>query len=366
MDITRRKALQNIAILAGGAFTSASGAYDKGTHFHQARYWHSEGKAIKCGLCPQGCLLSNGQTGICRNRRNVEGTLYALGYGLPCAMHVDPIEKKPLYHFLPGSSSYSLAVAGCNLKCKNCQNYTISQTDPLSTRVEFRSPQSIVDEAKDSGAASISFTYSEPSVWFEYMLDIAKLGRKQGLKNVLVTSGYINPKPFEELCGYLDGAHIDLKSFDDSIYKKLNAGTLQPVLDTIRLARRKGVWVEIINLVVPEWSDNLDMIRRMAVWIRENVGQDVPLHFSCFFPLYQLAHLYPTPTETLVKAKEIATQEKLRYVYIGNVPEIDSNTFCIACKSLLVERIGYRVKVIGLKGSACSKCGKAVPGVWTV
>jgi pyruvate formate lyase activating enzyme len=363
MTITRRDAMRNLAFLAGAMACSAS-AVKEHKRLHQALYWHVSGNNIQCELCPHACQLAKGQTGICRNRQNRNGELVALGYGLPCAINVDPIEKKPLYHFLPGSRVYSFAVGGCNLRCKNCQNYTISQTSPLETGAAYRSPQSMVDEAKKAGVASIAYTYSEPSVWFEYMLDVAKCARKNGLKNVLVSSGYINPKPIEELAPYLDGAHIDCKSFDDTIYRNLNAGKLKPVLDTILLAKKKGVWVEIINLIVPEWSDDYAMIRKMAVWIRENAGVDVPLHFSRFFPLYQLAQLYPTPADVLVKAREIAREEKLSYVYIGNVPEIDSDTHCVHCNALLIKRTGYNVTVTGMKGSTCSKCGAKVPGVW--
>ena len=183
-------------------------------------------------------------------------------------MHVDPIEKKPLYHFLPGCLAYSIAIAGCNLRCKNCQNYSISQVGPLETDVPYVSPQDIVDEARKSGAEAIAYTYSEPSVWIEYMFDIAKLARKVGLKNVLVTCGYINEEPFADVTPYLDGAHIDLKSFDETVYRNLNAGSLEPVLRTILTAKKHGVWVEIVNLVVPQWSDNFEMIRKMAIWVR--------------------------------------------------------------------------------------------------
>jgi pyruvate formate lyase activating enzyme len=365
MSITRRDALRNLAFLAG-AMACSTRAANEHEQLHRALYWHASGNDIQCDLCPHACRLANRQTGICRNRKNSNGELVALGYGLPCAINVDPIEKKPLYHFLPGSRAYSFGIAGCNLRCKNCQNYTISQIGPQESGATYRSPQQIIDEARSAGAVSIAYTYSEPSVWFEYMLDVAKLARKNGLKNVMVTSGYINPKPFEEVAQYLDGAHIDCKGFDDSMYRKLNAGKLEPVLDTILLAKKKGVWVEMINLIVPEWSDDYATIRKMAVWIRENAGIDVPLHFSRFFPLYQLAQLYPTPTNVLVKAREIAREEKLRYVYIGNVPEINSDTRCVQCNSLLVKRNGYKVTITGMKGSTCSKCGARVPGVWKV
>lgn len=364
--ITRREMIRNIAVVCAGAAACRGRVFSqesKGTH--PARYWHTFGSdTVQCSLCPHGCVLTKGKTGLCRGRQNRDGALVTLGYGYPCAEHTDPIEKKPLYHFLPGSRAYSIAVAGCNLRCRNCQNFTISQTSPLETDVPYVPPRQVVDDAKNNGAQVIAYTYSEPTVWIEYMYDIARIARKAGLKNVSVTSGYISPEPFSDLAQYLDGMHIDLKSFDDAVYRDLNAGKLQPVLDTILAAKKKGVWVEIVNLVVPEWTDKLDMIRKMAAWIRQNAGDETPLHFSRFFPLYQLAHLYPTPEDILIKAQQAATEEKLRYVYVGNVPDMDANTYCPQCKAMLVERKGYLVKVKGMKGDKCGKCGRAIPGVW--
>jgi pyruvate formate lyase activating enzyme len=360
--ISRRECIKCLAAAAacGGALFA-----DEKKGAHTAKYWHDLGSgAVQCDLCPHGCVLNSGKTGVCRGRQNKNGTLVSLGYGYPCAQHTDPIEKKPLYHFLPGCQAYSIAVAGCNLRCRNCQNYTISQVSPLETDVPYVSPQQIVDEAKKSGARVIAYTYSEPCVWIEYMYDTARLGRQAGLKNVMVTSGYINGEPVADLAPYIDGMHIDLKSFDEAVYRNLNAGKLRPVLDTICNAKKSGVWVEIINLIVPQWTDNLDMIRKMCIWIRENAGAETPLHFSRFFPLYQLAQLYPTPTETLVAARKIASEEKLKYVYVGNVPGIDANTYCPGCASLLVERDGYRVTVKGMKGAKCRKCGLKIPGIW--
>jgi pyruvate formate lyase activating enzyme len=366
--ITRRELIKNIAVIGAGVAACGSTLFaDERKGTHAAKYWHAFGNdAVQCDLCPHGCVLTQGKTGVCRGRQNKNGALVTLGYGYPCALHTDPIEKKPLYHFLPGSLAYSLAIAGCNLRCRNCQNYTISQVSPLETEVPYVSPRQIVDEAKRNGARVIAYTYSEPSVWIEYLYDTAMAAKKAGIKNVMVTSGYINGEPLTDLAPYIDGMHIDLKSFDETVYRNLNAGSLRPVLDTILNAKKNGVWVEIVNLVVPQWTDNLDMIRKMAAWIRDNAGTDTPLHFSRFFPLYQLEQLYPTPTETLVAAQKIALGEKLKYVYVGNVPDIDSNTYCPACRNMLVERDGYRVTVKGMKGDACGKCGLKIPGVWQI
>jgi pyruvate formate lyase activating enzyme len=323
---TRREMIKNMAFLAGAAACGPLYAAGAQKSTHPAKYWHAFGEDIQCDLCPNNCILPEGKIGVCRGRQNKNNALISLGYGYPCAINVDPIEKKPLYHFLPGSTAYSIAIAGCCLRCKNCQNYTISQASPLDTDVPFKSPQTIVDEARKSGARSIAYTYSEPTVWYEYMYDVAVLAKKAGLKNVMVTSGYINPDPLSDLSGYLDGMHIDLKSFDENIYRNLSSGKLKPVLDTIQLAKEKAIWFEIVNLVVPQWTDNMEMVRKMCGWIRDKAGVDTPLHFSRFFPLHKLDQLYPTPESTLLSAKKIALEEKLSFVYIGNVPDVDSNT----------------------------------------
>jgi pyruvate formate lyase activating enzyme len=363
--VSRRNILKGMAGVACAGICGwpvAGAGESKGAH--TAKFWHAMGDAVACELCPRGCILTSGKTGKCRGRRNSGGAMVTLGYGYVCAAHTDPVEKKPLYHFLPGALAYSIAIAGCNLRCKNCQNYSISQVSPLETDVPYVSPQGIVDAAKAIGAPVIAYTYSEPTVWFEYMYDTAKLARKAGLKNVMVTSGYINAEPLSELAPYLDAAHIDLKGFDENVYRELNDGKLQPVLDTIVLAKQKGIWVEIVNLVVPQWTDDAAAIRRMCGWIRDHAGVDTPLHFSRFFPLYKLAQLYPTPEGILQQARAIAHEEKLRYVYVGNVPDIDSNTYCPQCKALCVERNGYLVRSVGMQGSKCGKCGAAIPGVW--
>jgi pyruvate formate lyase activating enzyme len=338
---------------------------EKGSH--DARYWHKiDTNNIQCDLCPNVCTLAPGATGICRGRQNRNGSLKTLGYGYPCAIHLDPVEKKPLYHFLPGSKSFSIAIAGCCLRCKNCQNYTISQVSPLTTDVPFVHPEELVHQAIESGAQSIAYTYSEPSVWIEYMYDTAILAKKANLKNILVSSGYINTTPFSDLAPVIDAAHIDLKSFDDSLYKSLNSGKLNPVLETIKTAKQKGIWIEIINLVIPKWTDNIEMIRSMCRWIHDSTGKDTPVHFSRFFPMYQLSNLPVTSTEILVSAQKIAREEKLSFVYIGNVPELDSNTYCPSCKNILIERRGYRTAVKGIEQSKCSKCKLPVPGIWSL
>jgi pyruvate formate lyase activating enzyme len=309
-------------------------------------------------------MLAPGATGICRVRQNVNGTLMTHGYANPCAVHVDPIEKKPLYHMLPGSRSFSIAVAGCNLRCLNCQNYTISQVSPQDTETMYLPPEKVVEEAEKNGCISIAYTYSEPTVWYEYMYDTAKLARSAGLKNCMITCGYISREPLAKLAEYMDAANIDLKSYDSSIYGKLNAGQLQPVLDAIVQSVKAGMWVEVTNLVVPQWTDNLDMIRAMCGWLAENAGAGVPLHFSRFHPMHKLAHLSPTPTGVLESARDIARKQGIQYVYIGNVAGLDSNTYCPGCGKPLVRRRGYLISGLDIVNGACRFCKTKIPGIW--
>ncbi len=334
------------------------------TPSRKARFWEAKGDSVSCKLCPRSCTIRPGATSPCRTRKNSNGTLITVGYANPCAVHVDPIEKKPLYHVLPGTKAYSVAIAGCNLRCKNCQNYTISQASPLETPNMNLPPQKVVEEAKRTGCTTIAYTYSEPIVWYEYMYDTAKLAHKAGLKNCMITCGYINSEPLKELAPYMDAVNIDLKSFSDDIYKKLNAGKLQPVLDTIKLSQSLGIWIEITNLIVPEWTDDPKMIREMCKWIVQSVGKEVPLHFSRFHPMYKLAHLYPTPTKILTSAKEIAKEEGLHYVYVGNVAGSDSNTYCPQCKKPLIKRYGYLVRSNKISHGKCSFCGYEIKGIW--
>ncbi|MBD3320522.1 MAG: AmmeMemoRadiSam system radical SAM enzyme [Chitinivibrionales bacterium] len=361
---TRREALKKTCGIAG-AFAVTSCMAKQSPAKRTAMHWQPFGDLVKCQLCPHGCTLDNGDAGICRVRKNVSGTLVTLGYANPCAVHVDPIEKKPLYHVLPGASTYSVAIAGCNLRCKNCQNWTISQTSPLDTRNQHLPPEKLVDEAVRLKCTAVAYTYSEPTVWYEWMYDCAKLAHEAGLKNLMITCGYINEAPLRQLARYMDAANIDLKSFDNSIYQKLNAGRLGPVLDTLIRAKELGIWVEITNLVVPQWTDNLDMIDKMCTWIATGPGDDTPLHFSRFSPMHKLAHLNPTPAKTLNAAKKIARKAGLKYVYIGNIVS-DNNTYCPSCNKPVIVRHGYQVKQVSMQDGACSGCGTGISGIWKV
>jgi len=331
----------------------------------EAIYYINTPKGLKCKLCPQACEIKEGKTGDCKTRQNFNGKLYTIVYGNPCAVHIDPIEKKPLHHFLPQSLAYSIATAGCNLSCLNCQNYTISQVGPHDTRNYDLMPEKVVEEAVKYKTRSIAYTYSEPVVFYEYVYDTAKIARLKGIKNVFISAGYINEQPLREICKYLDAANINLKSFKDEIYEMLNAGTLQPVLDTLKIMKEEGVWLEITNLVVPSWTDDMDMIKKMVDWLYDNGFKDTPLHFSRFHPDYKLTNLPSTPVDVLKQAYEIALNAGLNYVYIGNVPGSEGqNTYCPNCKKLLIERNGFQVLQNNIKKSKCAFCGTPIAGVW--
>jgi len=326
-----------------------------------------EGQRVQCLLCPHYCVLKEGQTGICRTRENVGGTLYSNAYGNPCSVAVDPIEKKPLFHFYPGSKILSLATAGCNLSCLNCQNWSISQVSPSKVPAYELSPEAIIQQALKEGTESIAFTYTEPTVFFEYMLETAKLARQNGLKTVLISNGYINPEPLKELCAYLDAANIDLKVFDEAVYKKLTGAKLKPVLETLQTLQSEHVWLEITNLLVPGYSDDPIKIQEFCNWLVIHGFSDTPLHFSRFFPNFKLPLTQPTPPEDLLQAHETATNAGIRFVYTGNLPGTSGeNTDCPTCKKTLIGRVGFRILSHALDGNRCPYCGTAIPGRLTL
>jgi pyruvate formate lyase activating enzyme len=331
----------------------------------EALFYKKLDGGLQCLKCPHGCILDEGETGICRSRISHEGKMYSIAYGNPCAVHVDPIEKKPFFHFLPTTRSFSIAVAGCTFSCLNCQNWEISQFSPKETRNYDLFPERVVAECVKSGSESIAYTYSEPTTFYEYAYDIASLAKKKNIRNVWKSNGYINEEPLRKLCKVLDAANIDLKSFEESTYQKLSGGHLDPVLRTLIVLREEGVWLEITNLMVPTWTDKLDLVKRMCEWLVRSGLQACPLHFSRFTPLYKLTQLPLTPVVTLEKAMEIALAAGMQYVYIGNVPGHSAeNTYCHACRKLIIERRGYQIVSKHLKGSACEYCATVIPGVW--
>ena len=328
-------------------------------------YIKLDSKTVQCLLCPHTCVLREGARSFCRVRENISGKLYSLVYESACAVHVDPVEKKPVYHMLPGSLAYSIATAGCNLRCKFCQNWQISQMPPEKTNNIKLSCGDVVKKAREKGCRSIAYTYSEPTIFYEYAIDTAKLAKKEGIKNIFVTAGFINPEPLNEACNYLDAANVDLKGFDKKYLKEVCAEDLEPLLDALVIYKKRGVWLEITNLVVPTLNDDMKTIKKMCIWIRENLGAGTPLHFSRFWPMYKLKNLYPTPIETLIEARNTALGAGLKYVYIGNIPHhTANNTYCPNCKKLLIERKGYTVTLNNVTGSSCKYCSEKIPGIW--
>ena len=286
-------------------------------------------------------------------------------YSYPCSIHVDPIEKKPFFHFLPGTKTLSLATVGCNLHCKNCQNWEISQANPEDSEAFFCPPENLVELAKTNQCTSLAYTYTDPVIYYEYTLDSSKLARATGIRNILVTAGYINKEPWKELLQYIDAARIDLKSISDDFYREVCSATLKPVLDCLVLTKASGVHLEVINLVIPTLNDKPQQIRALAQWVKVNLGSDTPLHFSQFYPQYKMQYLPPTSAETLDTARQIAMSEGMQYVYIGNTPGHKRNsTFCAHCGEMLISRTHFAVIEVNLDHGKCPACGQVIPGIW--
>jgi len=332
----------------------------------EALYWSDLGNnQIQCDLCPRRCILTPNQKGFCRARKNINGKLYALTYGQPVALHVDPIEKKPLAHVYPGTKSFSIATAGCNLRCKFCQNWEISQLDAEKIKVEFIPPKKIVEMAKKSNSKTIAFTYTEPTIFYEYMLEIAKIAKDNDINCVMHSAGYINEEPLRQIAKYIVAANIDLKGFTEKYYQTFCRGDLKTVLNTLKILKEEGVWIEITTLLIPGANDNPNEIRKLCLWVKENLGPNTPIHFSRFFPMYKLTNLSPTPLSSLIRAQKIAKEVGLNFIYIGNIPQqIGEDTHCPSCGNLIIKRIGYKVLKNKLKNSCCPYCGKPMPGIW--
>ncbi|HBY56797.1 MAG TPA: AmmeMemoRadiSam system radical SAM enzyme [Candidatus Atribacteria bacterium] len=313
---------------------------------------------IKCLLCPKGCLIKEGQVGFCRSRKNINNKLYSLIYSKVSSCGFDPIEKKPLYHFYPGTPVLSLGTVGCSFSCSFCQNWTISQGSIENVSVEELSPERAVQLALDNNSPGIAYTYSEPLIWYEYVLDTAIIAKKNNLKNILVTNGFINREPLLKLLPFIDAMNIDLKSFRNSFYQKYCKGSLSPVLQTIEIAKSYS-HIEITNLLIPELNDREEEIKELVNWLASQ-GENIPLHFSRYFPCYKM-NIEATPISTLYKARDIA-QKKLKYVYIGNIWDEEANTtYCGNCKKILIKRTGYNIINLGLdKTGKCKYCGEQV------
>jgi len=320
---------------------------------------------VQCELCPKACVIQPGQSGECRVRINIDGVLRTVVYAYPCSIHADPVEKKPLFHFLPGTRILSIATVGCNLHCKNCQNWEISQANPEQSQAYFYPPDKLVAAAVEYGFPSIAYTYTDPVVYYEYTYDTAKLARAQNIRTVLVTAAYISKEPWRRLLEFVDAANIDLKGITDDFYRRVCSGTLKPVQQALVLAKAAGIMVEVTNLIIPTLNDKPEHIRQLVQWVRRNLGSETPVHFSRFSPRYKMRHLPPTSARTLELAREIAMSEGMQYIYIGNIQSKEGqNTYCPACKKLLIERIGYTVLQNRLAEGCCPDCGTQIYGVW--
>ncbi|MFH1307934.1 MAG: AmmeMemoRadiSam system radical SAM enzyme [archaeon] len=328
-----------------------------------ALYWkQAKENIVQCQLCPHFCTLKDMEKGKCKVRQNIKGKLFSLTYNKPCSISIDPIEKKPLYHFLPGKKTLSIATVGCNLSCSHCQNYEISQSEEITGK-EIK-PEAVIKTAIKENSKIISYTYTEPTIFYEYMLDIARLARKNKMKNTTITNGFINQEPLKKLCNYLDGSNIDLKSISDDFYKKICGARLNPILEAIKTMHKAGVWIELTCLLIPGENDTEEEIKKLILWIKKNLGENVPLHFSAFYPVYKILDKLPTSIQILIKARKLALKAGLHYVYTGNLrDEEGSTTFCPKCRKAVIKRDSFTIIENKIINGKCP-CGEKIPGVW--
>jgi len=323
-------------------------------------------RKVECHLCFRGCEIPEGKRGFCRNRENIKGTLYSIVYAKPAALQIDPIEKEPSFHMIPGSHIFCTATASCNNRCKFCHNWHLSQRSLEEIPHANLKPEEVVRMAMKEGCETVSFTYSEPTVFYEYMFDIVKIAKKSGLKTLVHTNGSISTDPLLDLLKYMDAVTVDLKAFTEKFYGEVSSSELEPVLHTLKTVRSYRRHLEIVNLMIPTLNDDPKDIREMCTWIKTHLGKDVPIHFNRFFPNYKLTNLPPTPVETLEKAYRIAKEEGLEYVYIGNTPGHEMNsTFCPRCKKKIISRTHFLVSGKEVKDGKCRFCGYPIVGIWS-
>jgi pyruvate formate lyase activating enzyme len=320
---------------------------------------------VECGICPKRCVVPDMERGVCGVRENREGKYYTLVHSRPVSLRPDPIEKKPFFHYKPGTLAFSIATVGCNLDCKYCQNWSISQKAPEDVRAVYLPPEQVVAQARKYKCASIAYTYSEPTVFYEYMYDTASAGKKNGVPSVVISNGYMRAEPMKKLCTVVDAIKIDFKSYSNDFYRKVCKGTLKPVLDTLQFLAKSKTWYEIVVLIVPTLNDGKEDIENMCKWIHDKLGPHVPVHFSRFHPTYKLQNLPPTPIRTLERCYKTALDAGLKYAYLGNVPgHRAESTYCHKCGKNVVTRIGYAIRGTALNKGKCRGCGTAIPGIW--
>jgi pyruvate formate lyase activating enzyme len=337
-----------------------------GLSHHPGRAWERvQGKLVRCKLCPRQCVVGDGQRGYCGVRENQGGNYKTLVYARPCAVHVDPVEKKPLFHVLPSQKAFSIATAGCNVECQFCQNWRISQYMPEDVQSVDMPPGRVAARAKRTGCRLIAYTYSEPIIFYEYMLDSAREGNRLGLRSVMISNGHILSEPMKLLAKELAAVKVDLKGFTQEFYRKYVRGNLQAVKNTLVLLTKLGVHVEIVNLLIPGLNDGKEDIRSMCAWIAQALGPRVPTHFTRFHPAYKMRNLSPTPVPSLVRAREVAAQAGLQYAYVGNVPGHKyESTYCHECGKKIIDRYSYYVRALHVEDGKCGFCGAQIPGVW--
>ncbi len=331
----------------------------------EAKYYEKlDNNKVHCYLCPRHCKIGDGQPGFCFVRKNEGGTLYQMAYNQPYAINIDPIEKKPLFHFYPGTTILSIGTAGCNIGCKFCQNWDISKARYDHGRAFDFTASKAVDTAQSQQCMSMAYTYNEPTIWAEYVEDLSAEARSRGLFNVMVTNGYISPEVIDEVYANIDAANVDLKAFSEEFYKKITLSELQPVLEALTLFKQKGVWIELTTLIIPTLNDDTHEITEMCEWVLDNLGPDTPMHFTAFHPDYKLRDLPRTPLDTLEKARQVALDTGIRYVYVGNVRSDSANTYCPNCGETLIQRNWHSVRLNTLDQARCPECGQNVPGVF--
>ena len=357
------------SICAGCGKAEGKNNSGSGGGFQEARFYDKlSDKQVQCRVCPRECVISDGKRGACGTRENRNGSLFSLVYGRVAAYHVDPIEKKPFFHVLPGSRAYSIATAGCNMWCKFCQNYQLSQSKPEKLPSVTMPPEQVAREASRSQSRLIAYTYNEPTVFTEFVYDCAKAGLEAGVHSVVVSNGFIKAEPLERFCDVISAYKVDLKAFADSFYREVTGGELKPVLETIKRLKKKGVWTELVHLTIPTLNDNPKDHRAMADWLMGEIGPDIPVHFTRFSPLYRLTNLPRTPVSTLERARDILMEKGMNFVYVGNVSgHPGESTYCPQCGKKIIERgLGYQVGDIHIKDGKCAYCKISIPGVWSL
>lgn len=349
-----------------GLLTDPAWAAGLPAGWRESEYYEQlPGNQIRCHICPRECLVNDRQRGNCGNKQNLGGRYYTLVYGEVAALNADPIEKKPFFHFLPGTRALSLGTAGCNFHCKHCQNWEISQRQPEQVRATHAPPEVLVRLARRRGCQSLAYTYNEPTTFLTFMRDTARLGREAGLRSVMVSNGYIQRAPLLDAARYLEAIKVDLKSGTNSFYKQYCDGALKPVQETIKRVHALGKWLEVVYLVVPGLNDSPSVIAQACDWLLRAAGPDTPLHFTRFQPMYRLTNLPATPYETLVRCHRQARAAGMHFVYVGNVPEDTyQHTYCPQCQRIVVKRVGYQIAALDLKAGKCAFCGRKIPGIW--